>query len=426
MTFWEEDELMAKNYLSNEERLALAATRIRNPISRRVFIQLAAAAGVSLPLNWRASAAVVSGKIAAQYATLANDYWASWVRGFEATTKSLGLDSQQITHNNDAAREIAQVRGLPASGVKMLVNVAATAGEVPAMVRLSQENKIYNVVIWEIPTWFTPPDVGDYFVSYMTPHSAQAGYEVAKELFKSINGEGTVVHIKGLASPTDEARTAGLTRAAMEEPGIKIVGGLRSDWTREGARKIMLSMVTAYPDMKGVFAQNDSMALGALSVLKERGLEHVNVCGIDGLSEGLEEVAKGGQFVATQTSLPPYQAGFATVAVFDALNGWKPKVPERMLYTGSTLATPENAADINKRIYHSTELPFDWKKMSRTLNPDNWDPQNVILSIDPDVHWAGQEGKDKLNTAYATARDAGEFEAVNKLYADHYKSGPFR
>ena len=136
-------------------------------------------------------------------------------------------------------------------------------------------------------------------------------YEVAKELFKSIGGEGVVVHIKGLATPTDDARTAGVMKAAKEFPGIKIVGELRGDWVREKAREVMLSMVTAHPDMKAVFAQNDSMALGVLSVLKERGLTNVKVAGIDGIPEALQEVAKGGQYVATNTSLPPYQAGFA-------------------------------------------------------------------------------------------------------------------
>jgi ribose transport system substrate-binding protein len=414
--------------ISAEERIVRTAASIRGAVPRRVFLQLAAAAGVALPASVSGSrrAAAASGKIAAQVATLANDYWASWMRGFDATAAGLGIGSQQFIHNNDAARELAQVRGLPAAGANMLVNTVAAAGELPAIARQCQDSHIYYGALWEIPTWFTPPDVGDYFVAYMTAHSAQAGYEVAKALFESIGGEGEVVHIKGLATPTDDARTAGLMRAAKEAPGIKVVGGLRGDWVREGARKVMLSMVTAHPNMKAVFAQNDSMALGALSVLKERGLTNVKVSGIDGLSEGLQEVAKGGQFVATQTSMPPYQAGFATVLLFDAFSGWKPKLPERMLYTGSILATAKNAADIDKRIYQSKELPFDWKKMSRTLSPDDWDPQNTILPIDPTVHWAAYDGKEKLNAAYAPAISAGEFAAVTKLYADHYKAGPFK
>ena len=260
----------------------------------------------------------------------------------------------------------------------------------------------------------------------MTANSVEAGYQVGKALFEAIGGEGQVVHIKGLATPTDDARTAGMMKAAAEFPGIKIVGGLRGDWVREKARTVMLSMVTAYPDMKGVFAQNDSMALGALSVLTERGMTDVKVAGIDGLSEGLKEVAKGGQFVATNTSLAPYQAGFAAVLLFDSLNGWKASLPERLMYTGSLTATAATAAAIDQKIYQSAEFPFDWTKMSRTLNPDSWDPQNNIYPIDPVPHWGDAEGKNKLNAAYVAPDWKAEFDAVTKLYADHYKTGPFK
>jgi ribose transport system substrate-binding protein len=160
--------------------------------------------------------------------------------------------------------------------------------------------------------------------------------------------------------------------------------------------------------------------------LTERGMTGVKVAGIDGLSEGLQEVAKGGQFVATNTSLPPYQAGFAAVLLFDSLNGWKASLPERLMYTGSLTATAETAASIDQKIYQSAEFPFDWAKMSRTLNPDSWDPQNNIFPIDPFAHWGEAEGKDKLNAAYAAADWKAQFDAATKLYADHYKSGPFK
>lgn len=414
----------------SEEDLITAGMRLRNPVSRRVFMQLAAAAGVAVPVGAAtdftpAARAAPAGKIAAQFATLANDYWAAFAKGFKSAADGLKIGHIELIHDNDAARELSQVRGLPTESVNMLINTVVAAGEVPMVARLCQQNSVHYTAIWEIPAWFTPPDVGDYFVSYMTSNSVQAGYEVATALFKSIGGEGTVVHIKGLATPTDDARTAGLMKAAKDFPGIKIVGGLRGDWVREKARSVMLSMVTAYPDMKAVFAQNDSMALGVLSVLKERNLTSVKVAGIDGLPEGLAEVAKGGQFVATNTSLPPYQAGFAGVLVFDAFSGWKPSLPERLLYTGSLTATVENAAEIDKKAYESATIPFDWVKMSRTLSPSNWDPQNKIVPIDPLTYWAGMPGGDRLNAAYKASDWSTQLAAVTKLYADHYKSGPF-
>lgn len=418
--------------MSQEENIVRIAGQLKNPISRRVFMQLSAAAGISMPVaatfggfGSKAFAAPAA-KAATIVATPANDYWAAFIKGFKATSAALKTEQVELYHDNDAAREISQVRGLPTQGVNMLINTVIAAGEVPMIAKLCQESQIYYSAIWEIPAWFTPSDVGDYFVNYMTANSVDAGYESARELFKSIGGEGEVVHIKGLATPTDDARTAGVVKAAAEFPGIKLVGNPRGDWVREKARTVMLSMVTAYPNMKAVFGQNDSMALGALSVLKERNMTGVKVAGIDGLSEGLQEVAKGEQYVATNTSLAPYQAGFAAVNLFDALNGWKPSLAERLLYTGSLTATAETAASIDKKVYQSPELPFDFAKMSRTLNPENWDPQNNIYPIDPATQWAGMDGEANLNAAYKDGNWKAEFDAVTKLYADHYKSGPFK
>jgi len=91
------------------------------------------------------------------------------------------------------------------------------------------------------------------------------------------------------------------------------------------------------------------------------------------------------------------------------------------------MASAVSAVAIDTKIYKSAELPFDWTKMSRTLSGDNWDPQNNIAPIDPATHWAGQEGQDKLNAAYTDAAAwKAELEAVTKLYADHYKTGPFK
>ncbi len=84
------------------------------------------------------------------------------------------------------------------------------------------------------------------------------------------------------------------------------------------------------------------------------------------------------------------------------------------------LITKNNAAEVRTKVYGTT-LPWDWKKMSRTLNKDTWDMQNEIRPIDPEVHWKGFDKDLPLNAAWAKARDSGEFDRVTKLYADHHK-----
>ena len=94
-----------------------------------------------------------------------------------------------------------------------------------------------------------------------------------------------------------------------------------------------------------------------------------------------------------------------------------------MVYTGSVTATAANAASIAAKIYEAKELPFDWVKMSRTIHPEDWDPQNTIIPIDPSAHWGTQPGKDKLNPAYAASSWPTELDEVTKLYADSVQVG---
>lgn len=418
--------------ISDEEKLLAVGMGLKDPVSRRVFLQLAATAGAAVPLGAAEfgfatpAKAGVPGKAAANFAGLQISFWAAFSAGYKDAMSAFKGESLNLIHNNDAIREMAQVRGLPTQGVNMLVSTVVSAGETPLVAKLCQQNQIYYQCCWEIPAWFTPSDVGDYFVAYETPNSVEAAYESAKVLLKSIGGEGKVVHIKGLATPTDVARSAGLMKAAAEFPGIEIVGGLRGDWEREKSRQVMLSMVTAHPDMKGVFAQNDDEAIGVLSVIQERkDLSHIKVASVDGIPQAVEEVAKGGNLVATNLALPPFMAGCAATMLFDALNGWKPSLPERLIYTGSPTATAENAGKIYEQIYKAEKLPFDWVKMSKTLSRDNWDPQNTVVPIDPKEHWKGAKGEEKLNAAYSAPDWPDQLAKVTKMYADHYKSGPF-
>src|SRR6478672_8391131 len=103
--------------MSTEETIVCTALQIQNPVSRRVFMKLAAHAGIAIPaastLGSYAWAADPTPKAATIVATLANDYWAAFIKGFKATAAALKVDTQDLYHDNDAARQLAQVRGLP-------------------------------------------------------------------------------------------------------------------------------------------------------------------------------------------------------------------------------------------------------------------------------------------------------------------------
>lgn len=398
-------------------------------MSRRTMMQLASAAGISLAMTpamtrIAEAAEIQRGKLGMLGLTPSIDYWALFQKAHIEVSAALQVERAEYFNDMDMAKQVSQIRGLSTAEVKTLNGYVYPDGALPVVAKLCQEQQIYFADVWDAPNWFTPPDVGDYFVTFITPNSVNESYLVAKKLFDSIGGEGKVASIHGLAAMTDALRYAGLVLAAKEYPGIEIIDGPRADWDRKKARDVTISLLTAHPDIKGFFPIADDMAFGTISVLREKGLKDIKVASIVGLPEALTEIAKGEHFVATASDLPTYQCGFSAVATFDALNGWKPMLGERMMHYDSIICTAENAAAVNQAIYAEGSQPYDWVKMSRTLTPDAWDPQNGITCLEPEVFWEGVDGKENLNAAYAGAKEAGEFDKVNTLYADHYKTGP--
>jgi ribose transport system substrate-binding protein len=157
---------------------------LEDGVGRRTFMKLLGAAGISLAMTPAVSrmaeaAGIIRGKIANQVSTPANDYWSVWTRAFATASDALGLEKQELFHQNDTARQLSQVRSLPASSARMLIGCVEPAGSLPAVAKFCEDNQIFYVPSWESPAWFTPPDIGDHYVSFVTPNSVEGAYEVS-------------------------------------------------------------------------------------------------------------------------------------------------------------------------------------------------------------------------------------------------------
>lgn len=92
------------------------------------------------------------------------------------------------------------------------------------------------------------------------------------------------------------------------------------DFTIDGGRQAMRSLLNTHPNIDGVFAANDLMAIGAMKELKAMGKEvprDVSVCGFDGVQIG--DIVEPG---LTTIAQPIYELGsLASQTVIDATMG---------------------------------------------------------------------------------------------------------
>jgi PAS domain S-box-containing protein len=166
----------------------------------------------------------------------------------------------------------------------------------------------------------------------------------ATYLAERLDGHGQVVHLQGgLQSPVAQLRSAGVHQVLDRFPNIEIIAETdRGDWRGDYVLPIMREILKTYPDIRGVIAANDPMALGAINAIAEVGwLGEVVVIGVDGDPDALIALESG--VLAGTVRRSPYSMGRTVVeTAVDILQG--AAVPAEVLLDDMNLVTGQTVA----------------------------------------------------------------------------------
>jgi ribose transport system substrate-binding protein len=143
----------------------------------------------------------------------------------------------------------------------------------------------------KIPIVGVEVEPGEQYAAVVRSDEAQGAATVVSYLFDRLGGQGKVANIFG-SSQTRRQET--FHTLLSRYPGIKLAYENLGDWTRESGVRVMRAALDAHPDLRGVFAHNDYMAIGATQVIAERGLrEQIVVVGFDADPPGLLAIRDG-------------------------------------------------------------------------------------------------------------------------------------
>ncbi|MCM3729198.1 sugar ABC transporter substrate-binding protein [Neobacillus cucumis] len=127
-------------------------------------------------------------------------------------------------------------------------------------------------------------------------------------------------------------------RDVLEAAGIKIIAELPADNQSGEVKKALNNIVQTFPNIKGVFAATDMVAIGTLKELKEKGMP-IPVVGTDGNMNMVQEVEEGNNSATIAQN--PFDMGYLSVVqAIKAING---KPVEKRIDTGIDIIDQENA-----------------------------------------------------------------------------------
>jgi ribose transport system substrate-binding protein len=125
--------------------------------------------------------------------------------------------------------------------------------------------------------------------------SKQDGYDLGERLAEILGGKGKVAILSGSLTASDHVeRIEGFKEALAKFPDMQIVFEQPDDDILEKAVEITESVLSAHPDLNGIFGSNASNPIGAARAVQNAGKAgDVHIVGMDDLPEAVEFVCSG-------------------------------------------------------------------------------------------------------------------------------------
>jgi ribose transport system substrate-binding protein len=279
--------------------------------------------------------------------TTNSEYWATVDKGAEDAAKELGvqISYQGAASETDIASQINFVENAINNKVDGIVLAASNPDSLAPYVD--------KAVAAGIPVVGIDSQVNsDKISSFIATNNEAAAAEAADKLAELIGKKGKVAIVNFTAGAgTAIAREKGFKdEIAKEYPDIKIVATQYCDADAAKALSITQDLITANPDLAGIFAANEPAANGVVRAIEQRNLSgKIKVVGFDSSDTEIASLQAGSlQAMIVQN---PYKMGYLGIqTIVDIING---KSVPKQIDTGATVVTKDNLnnPDVQKLLY---------------------------------------------------------------------------
>jgi ribose transport system substrate-binding protein len=134
---------------------------------------------------------------------------------------------------------------------------------------------------------------GGDVVGYVGTDDAALAAATGRYLLQAMNGKGNVVILDGPPDNlTAQGRARGFRDVIKEFPDVKLLDGKSANYVRATAKQVMGGFLGKYPQIDGVMAANDPMAIGTVDALKSYSRKSL-VVGINASHEVMDLIKSG-------------------------------------------------------------------------------------------------------------------------------------
>ena len=287
---------------------------MKNLVRKSTVLGLGLALALTMTACNRGETSAAGGKVTMAISTLNNPFFVDVRDGAKEEAAKAGIELNVVDAQNDSATQANQLATAATDGsAGVIINAvdsdAASAALAPA-------------VSAKLPIVAVDRSVGETKVaSFVASDNVAGGEQAAKALAQKLGGKGKIIILEGVpgASSTNE-RGAGFDKGLAAFPEIKVVSSQPADYDRAKALDVATNLLQGNPDVTGVLAMNDEMALGAIQALGDKAGTSVTVVGFDGTEDGFKAVSSG-KLLATIAQNPAELGRQSVKMIAKVLNG---------------------------------------------------------------------------------------------------------
>jgi erythritol transport system substrate-binding protein len=252
--------------------------------------------------------------------------------------EELGYTTSRLVHDDDANKQLELMESCTAQGAQAIILDNAGADATVAAV---QEAADAGVPSFLVDREITQEGVA---VAQIVSNNYQGATILAEEFAGLMGEDGTYIELTGKDTDTNaHVRSQGYHDVLDTIDGMEMVAQETANWSQTEGFDVAETLLQQYPDVKGIIAGNDTMALGAQAAVEAAGKPEIIVVGFDGSDDAIISI---NQAALKATSLQPV-AEMAIQAAVQAdayLTNGSTDLPEKQSID-MVLLTPDNACD---------------------------------------------------------------------------------
>ncbi|OLS99735.1 LacI family transcriptional regulator [Pseudonocardia sp. CNS-004] len=266
---------------------------------------------------------------------LSNPFFQSMANGVEAGAEKIGATVNVQDGRQDLGAQNEQIDAFIQQQIDvLLINAVDSEGIGPAVDRAKEAG--IKVVAIDVAARGADAQV--------TLDNTAAGNLACTYLADQIGGAGDILLINGTPISSVQDRVTGCKQALQQNyPQINIVAEQSGDNGRAEALTIATDLLTAHPDVKGVFGINDPTALGATLAAQQAGISDLVIVGVDASPEAVAELEKPDSMFEATAAQDPNTQGAIALEMAQKLFAGEP-LEEQSVLVPTEMITRENLA----------------------------------------------------------------------------------